>query len=96
MLSRDDDSPPPSPLHGGLLNRPSQPEAVRALREAGKVLSDGELARLLEGAARVPVERSRQVFVNRNLRLAQVEMVGFDMDYTLAIYHARRIAASPT
>ena len=55
------------------------------------MLSDEELARLLEGAARVPVERARQVFVNRNLRMAQVEMVGFDMDYTLAIYHQRRI-----
>ncbi|HSP19694.1 MAG TPA: HAD-IG family 5'-nucleotidase, partial [Myxococcaceae bacterium] len=39
----------------------------------------------------MPVERGRQVFVNRNLRLANVEMVGFDMDYTLAIYHQRRI-----
>ena len=91
MLSRDDDSVPPPPLHGGVAARPSQPEAVRALREAGEVLSDEGLARLLEGAARIPVERARQVFVNRNLRMAQVEMVGFDMDYTLAIYHARRI-----
>ena len=55
------------------------------------MLSDGELARLLDGAARMPVERARQVFVNRNLRLGNVEMVGFDMDYTLAIYHLRRI-----
>jgi 5'-nucleotidase len=31
------------------------------------------------------------VFVNRNLRMGNVEMVGFDMDYTLAIYHLRRI-----
>ncbi len=28
----------------------------------------------------------RQVFVNRNLRMDKVEVVGFDMDYTLAIY----------
>jgi len=32
------------------------------------------------------VPTSRQVFVNRNLRLDKIEVVGFDMDYTLAIY----------
>lgn len=30
--------------------------------------------------------RSRKVFVARNLRMADVEMVGFDMDHTLALY----------
>ena len=33
------------------------------------------------------VPASRQVFVNRNLRMDKIEVVGFDMDYTLAIYH---------
>ena len=28
----------------------------------------------------------RRVFCNRSLRLDQIEWVGFDMDYTLAIY----------
>jgi HAD superfamily 5'-nucleotidase-like hydrolase len=28
----------------------------------------------------------RRVFVNRNLRMSKIEAVGFDMDYTLAIY----------
>ncbi|MEY2667495.1 MAG: hypothetical protein RJA59_133 [Pseudomonadota bacterium] len=32
------------------------------------------------------VPPSRQVFVNRNLRMDKIEVVGFDMDYTLAIY----------
>ena len=92
MLRRDDPSPlPEQPLHGGIHTRPSLPEAVRAQEEALRVLSDAELARLLDGAARMPVERARQVFVNRNLRMGNVEMVGFDMDYTLAIYHLRRI-----
>ena len=27
------------------------------------------------------------IYVNRNLKLDQVQMVGFDMDYTLALYH---------
>ena len=31
------------------------------------------------------------MFVNRNLRLDKVEMVGFDMDYTLALYNQTRI-----
>ncbi|MDB4991253.1 MAG: superfamily [Myxococcaceae bacterium] len=33
-----------------------------------------------------PPERIRRVFCNRSLRLDQIEWVGFDMDYTLAIY----------
>ena len=37
------------------------------------------------------VPRARQIFVNRNLRMDKVEAVGFDMDYTLAIYHLRRL-----
>jgi 5'-nucleotidase len=31
--------------------------------------------------------RSRRVFVNRDLKMSRVSWVGFDMDYTLAIYH---------
>lgn len=34
----------------------------------------------------VPTSRTDRVFVNRSLRMDQVEAVGFDMDYTLAIY----------
>ncbi|HHH31207.1 MAG TPA: 5'-nucleotidase, partial [Polyangiaceae bacterium] len=30
--------------------------------------------------------RSRRIYVNRNLRFDHVTTVGFDMDYTLAIY----------
>lgn len=33
-----------------------------------------------------PVMPENQIFVNRNLRLSSIRMVGFDMDYTLAIY----------
>ncbi len=42
---------------------------------------------------------SRQVFVNRNLRMDKVEVVGFDMDYTLAIYqllHLEEVAFEMT
>jgi 5'-nucleotidase len=41
-------------------------------------------------SARVRATRG-QVFTNRNLRMGRIEMVGFDMDYTLAIYQKRSI-----
>ena len=34
-----------------------------------------------------PLPRSQRIYCNRNLRLDQVTHVGFDMDYTLAIYN---------
>jgi HAD superfamily 5'-nucleotidase-like hydrolase len=37
------------------------------------------------------VPRARQVFVNRNLRMDKIELVGFDMDYTLAMYSLRHL-----
>jgi HAD superfamily 5'-nucleotidase-like hydrolase len=35
------------------------------------------------------IRYSRRVFVNRNLRMAKIQAVGFDMDYTLAIYNQK-------
>ncbi len=35
----------------------------------------------------VRIPRTRRVFVNRNLKMAGIDWVGFDMDYTLAIYN---------
>lgn len=37
------------------------------------------------------ITRAQRVYVNRNLRLDQVQVVGFDMDYTLAIYDQTKI-----
>src|SRR4051812_29006685 len=37
------------------------------------------------------IPREHRVFVNRNLRLDKIDMVGFDMDYTLALYNQARI-----
>jgi HAD superfamily 5'-nucleotidase-like hydrolase len=42
-------------------------------------------------AAHREVPRAREIFVNRNLRMDRVEAVGFDMDYTLAMYHLVRL-----
>ncbi|MDP7039654.1 MAG: HAD-IG family 5'-nucleotidase [Myxococcota bacterium] len=35
--------------------------------------------------------RPNQVFVSRNLRLDQISIIGFDMDYTLARYHRKHL-----
>jgi 5'-nucleotidase len=37
------------------------------------------------------IPRASRIYVNRNLRLDKIEMVGFDMDYTLALYNQARI-----
>jgi 5'-nucleotidase len=47
------------------------------------------LAASLKGPAEIP--RPERVYVNRNLTLEQIQVVGFDMDYTLALYDQARI-----
>jgi len=51
---------------------------------------DQELAGMLNAAYRPPQSpaphKENRVFVNRNLRLAKIEAIGFDMDYTLVHY----------
>lgn len=47
---------------------------------------------LLDESSQVPpLDRSRRIFVNRTLRMDRIDVVGFDMDYTLAIYRKERI-----
>ncbi len=47
---------------------------------------------LIESATRpLDIPRENRIFVNRNLRLDRIELVGFDMDYTLALYNQARI-----
>lgn len=50
-----------------------------------------QLALPITGLALQPeptrIPRTRRVFVNRNLKMAGIDWVGFDMDYTLAIYN---------
>ena len=55
---------------------------------------DAPPVQALLGAPHAPhreVPRSREIFVNRNLRMDRVEAVGFDMDYTVAMYHLQRL-----
>ena len=42
-------------------------------------------------AAQVPdlPPRVQRIYCNRNLRMQQIQLIGFDMDYTLAIYNQR-------
>jgi 5'-nucleotidase len=49
-----------------------------------------QLPLLGDSVAPVPSEgqppRARRIYCNRNLRLDHIQMIGFDMDYTLALY----------
>jgi 5'-nucleotidase len=53
---------------------------------------DPQLGALLgETTTEIDVARKNRVFCNRNLRMDSIEMIGFDMDYTLALYHQDRM-----
>ncbi|MBL8958092.1 MAG: HAD-IG family 5'-nucleotidase [Myxococcaceae bacterium] len=80
------------PLHGTRLGPIDQQKAQDLGKRASTILQDGELQGLLTTKRDLPEsDRARQMFVNRNLKLANIDLIGFDMDYTLAIYHQRRI-----
>jgi len=57
------------------------------------VLRDPELTRLIQSPEHQGLElsRSRQVYTNRALKMDEIALVGFDMDYTLAVYSMRQI-----
>jgi 5'-nucleotidase len=71
----------------------SSPKSPAALPSTGDLLRDPELSRLLSspGQAGLELPPSRQIFTNRALRLGDISLVGFDMDYTLAVYSMRQI-----
>nr|MBA3500348.1 HAD-IG family 5'-nucleotidase [Deltaproteobacteria bacterium] len=53
---------------------------------------DIQVAALLgETTTEIDVPRKNRVFCNRNIRMDSIEMIGFDMDYTLALYHQDRL-----
>jgi HAD superfamily 5'-nucleotidase-like hydrolase len=53
---------------------------------------DPQIQSLLgEATTEIDVPRKNRVFCNRNLRMDSIEMIGFDMDYTLALYHQDRL-----
>ncbi len=63
------------------------------MTSAGEAVLDSPLGLdLIESATRpLDVARGNRIFVNRNLRLDRIELVGFDMDYTLALYNQAKI-----
>jgi len=63
---------------------------VPASADAPKPLTPA-LLQLLDHPAVREIPRPRQIFVNRNTRMSEIEVVGFDMDYTLGTYRLRRI-----
>ncbi|MEZ4360662.1 MAG: HAD-IG family 5'-nucleotidase [Kofleriaceae bacterium] len=44
-----------------------------------------------DASSEADVPRRNRLFCNRNLRMDQIEMIGFDMDYTLALYHQAKL-----
>jgi 5'-nucleotidase len=63
-----------------------------ALMVALGLEQDPQLGALLgEAVTEIDVSRKNRVFCNRNLRMDTIEMIGFDMDYTLALYHQDRL-----
>lgn len=78
-------------IHGGLNGPIDRSRANEATALARKVLADEALRHVLSTSSGGEVPVARQLFVNRNLHFSRVELVGFDMDYTLAIYHQRRL-----
>jgi len=57
------------------------------------VLRDPEIRRLLASPEHQGLElsHSRQIYANRSMQMDQTALVGFDMDYTLAVYSLRQI-----
>ncbi|MFH0902491.1 MAG: HAD-IG family 5'-nucleotidase [Pseudomonadota bacterium] len=54
--------------------------------------TEATLASILGTVAReADIPRTRRVYVNRNLRMDAVDLIGFDMDYTLAVYNQREL-----
>jgi 5'-nucleotidase len=74
-------------------HRMRRPDRSPPPEPIGQSYAEPDVAALLErhrGPHR-EVPFARQIFVNRNLRLDKIELVGFDMDYTLAMYHLRQL-----
>ncbi|MBE2252204.1 MAG: HAD-IG family 5'-nucleotidase [Myxococcus sp.] len=80
-------------IHGPNNGPIDRTKALEATERARVVLQDEALQRVLSASNGPEIPVPRQIFVNRNLHYSRVELVGFDMDYTLAIYHLRRLEA---
>jgi HAD superfamily 5'-nucleotidase-like hydrolase len=85
------------PCYLGVMQNPRSPADLSPAAEApsapAHAYDSAEVLALLAAphAGQREVPRGRQVFVNRNLRMDRIDIVGFDMDYTLAVYHLQRL-----
>src|SRR5689334_11573370 len=80
------------PTHGADPTRRRQLNELQLLRMAVLGDLDPQLGSLLgDTTTEIDVARKNRVFCNRNLRMDSIEMIGFDMDYTLALYHQDRL-----
>ncbi|HTM20728.1 MAG TPA: HAD-IG family 5'-nucleotidase [Kofleriaceae bacterium] len=53
---------------------------------------DAQIEALLGDVQRdLDISRRTRIFCNRNLRMTSIELIGFDMDYTLALYQQERL-----
>jgi 5'-nucleotidase len=73
--------------------RPTSMAISKSSEPAQNVLQDPEIQRLLAHPEHQGLElkHSRQVYTNRALKMDEITVVGFDMDYTLAVYSMRQI-----
>lgn len=78
-------------IHGAFNGPIDRTRALEASARAHAVLEDEALQQILSHSHGNEIPVQRQIFVNRNLHFSRIELVGFDMDYTLAIYHLRRL-----
>jgi 5'-nucleotidase len=71
-------------------DRPSSPSAPPSATSLGRPHSGEQLVLpiddILSRASTPGIPRPRRVFCNRDLRMSGITWIGFDMDYTLAIY----------
>ena len=66
----------------------------RSSQTDGATTIGGRVMALLEGLSRPSdIPRGSRIYANRNLQLDRVKLVGFDMDYTLALYDQPRMEA---
>ena len=56
-------------------------------KAAASATETDRVTELLEQLQPTAIPWQRRIFTNRNLRMASVTTIGFDMDYTLAEYH---------
>ncbi|MCU0657539.1 MAG: HAD-IG family 5'-nucleotidase [Polyangiaceae bacterium] len=80
-----DDLPPPLPAADPTATDPRSPLGTPTL-PAEPAQLPLPLPELPPSSQSWTVPRENRVYVNRNLRLSDVDWLGFDMDYTLAIY----------